>query len=255
MVLMAKHQNMGDIATLKGLHDQLLAEMPEGANHDSDTCALCSMEEIVVAEAEVEDTTSMRGGSVTTYTDDEVKAAVDSATAPLSARISELEAAASAAQTASTVEELEAKITELQASLDAQVLAVQAAVAERDEIVAWLEGEAKAAEEQAALEARKEERLAMIKEVAAFPDDYLDANIERFAAMSDEDFSVALDGWKAIAGQPILKGGIPAVTALHAARESAPKGGSVIKEIIGLRRGGHVDLSGLSHYSTEGGGV
>lgn len=231
-----------EMPALKVLHDRLLAEKPEGASHDADACPLCAYSE---------DTGGGNGGQDVTVTDEQITAAVDEATKPLLARIAELENSAQVTEVesakAAVKAEFEAKLAEIQKDLDDKVLEAQTEKDRADAMVAWLEGEKTRLDEQAALEARKDERLAKVKEVASFPDEYLDANAERFAAMSDEAFEVALEGWKAIAAKGGGEGGdrVPDKTGLHAARDSEVTGGSVLKEVIGLRRNGRLDLSSL----------
>lgn len=232
------------VPSLKGLHDRLLAEKPEGAVHDEATCPLCAI-------AETPDGTE----AMSTYTEDELKAkvaeAVKTATAELEAKVAELTTAAQTSEVEQAKAELKAEfepqITELQQQLDEKVLEAQNAATERDAIKAWLDAEAAAAGERQTIEARKAERLAKVKEVANFPDDYLTKHADRFAAMSDEDFAVACEGWAAIGGKP---GGdtIPNKTALHAGRESEGSAvGSATKELFAMRREhGHMDLTGIT---------
>lgn len=245
-----------ELAAYKALHDRLLNEKPADAVHDPAECPLCAMTDDTTGGKPTDDT---RGGSMstTTHTDEELKAAVDAAVAPHLARIKDLEASQQTSEVDAAVAaakaELEGQIAELQTQLDAKVLEAQTEKERADGITAWLDEEKVKAEQAALVDARKSERIDKVKEVASFPQEYLDANADRFAAMSDEDFEVALEGWKAISKPEGSGGGggdhIPDKTGLHAARdETTNKNGktsTAVKELIGSRRNGRVDLSSL----------
>jgi DNA repair exonuclease SbcCD ATPase subunit len=236
------------MSALKSLHDQLLAEKPEDAKHDF--CPLCAM-----TEEDLEKETSL----TTTYSEEDLKTEVAKATAALETRIKELEASQQVSETESKVAEVKAeaaaelaelqtKLDGIQSQLDEKVLEATAEKNRADGMLSWLEGEAKAAEEREAAAARMDERLAQVKAAAEFPEDYLDANKERFAAMSDEDFALAVEGWKTISGKPSSTDGkIPAETAMHTGREQVkPAGESAMKDLMGLRRQhGRLDFSTL----------
>lgn len=219
--------------TLKSLHDRMLAEQPEDALHVASTCPLCTPS-VETASA------NLNGGLVAepkTYTQEEhdALAAVVSA---LQAQVAELTAAGESsamdAKIAAAVAQVEAQVTELQSQLDAAVLEAQAAKDERDTTIAYLTGERDAAEAASALSARRDERIAKVKEAASFPDEYLESNADRFAAMSDEDFEKALEDWKVIAPAPKPASSvIPAATAMTAARSTDTP--SVLAEVLNLR--------------------
>lgn len=199
------------VNALRALHDQLLAERPEGAEHDEDDCLLCQSD----------DDDGTEGGRMATFSDEELQAAVndavDAATTPLKNRIAELEAAQQQSAADSESNELKTKIAELEAQLDAAVLEAATAKEEKETLQkAWDDekAEAEAAQEMAA---RREERLAKVKEVASFPDDYLEKNADRFAAMSEEDFTARIEEWQTLASKN--NGGPPKRTALTAARQ------------------------------------
>jgi hypothetical protein len=236
-------------SSLKGIHDRLLAEKPDDAVHDPNSCPLCAMG----------DDGGSDGGSVVsdqTYSKAELDAAVDKAvsekTAVLEAQVTDLQAAAQTSEVDAAVSQVKAEaaeqIADLQRQLDDKVLEAANVTAEKDAIITWLDSEASAAEQTKVVEARREERLTKVKEVASFPEEYLTANADRFAAMSDEDFQVALDGWAAISGKN-TGGTLPPTTGLHAGRESDLAGrssGSSVKEMFELRRQrGRLDYSTL----------
>ena len=240
----------------KAMHDALLAEKPDDATHDPAECAFC-----VMTDAEIPADAGDTGGSMPTYTEEDLKeavaAAVKTATADLEAKVRDFEAAAEANETEQQLEELrqahEAEKSELQAKLDEATLQAQNEKERADGIVSWLEEEGVKAEEAATIAARKDERLAAVREAANFPDDYLDANADRWAAMSDEDFEARLGEYKVISGKTGEgdgKGGdtLPTHTALHASRDerttTKPTKAPAVKELFALRRSG-VDVRTL----------
>ena len=180
-----------------------------------------------------------------TYTEDELRAAVEAAIGELRGELDTLRASQEASEiesrinaaVATATEPLTAQVTELQSKLDAAVIEAQNEKARAD----GLEAEKVAAAEAATLAARKDERLGKVKEVANFPQEYLDANAERFAAMSDEDFEARLDEYRQIAVKGTGTDGLPNKTALHAATESGTGGGqpqSAVRDLFAMRRAG-----------------
>ena len=178
-----------------------------------------------------------------TYSQAELDEAVATAVAPFEAKIKDFEAAL----TQSELEDrfvtekagLESQIAELQAQLDSAVLAAEAAKNEKDSFVAWLEEEA--GKEAAALElARiKDERLSLVREVASFPEEYVDANADRWASLSEDDFGALVADWQAIASKTVVTetepvAEIPTATAMIASREATTGSKSAISEIIGM---------------------
>jgi hypothetical protein len=215
-----------DAATVV-VHDLLLEIKPDSAAHPQD-CPVCARTE----EPE---------GSMKTYTEDEatalVKAAVAEATAPLSTRVAELETAAAAGATDAKVteatSELTARVAALQAELDATTVEAASHKEAHDQLVAMLD-EAKAAETAAAdKDARKAARIAQVTaaEGLTLPDEFIAANADRWADLSDEAFTAQLTEWVEIA--KAAKGGTvddpatrtdPAVkrSALTASADGAP---------------------------------
>jgi len=221
---------MADQRTPREIHDALLAEKPDAAAHDSAGCPICIG-------------TSPLEGAPVNYTEEELRAAVEAAVGDLRTELDALKASAAEQETAAQTEvrlaeakaPLEAKVIELQTALDAAVLE---AAAEKTRADAF-EAEKVAAAEAATLEARKDERLARVKEVANFPADYLTANSERFVAMSDEDFEARLEEYRQIAAKATGTDGLPATSALLATREGgSPKSGSAVSDLFAMRRAG-----------------
>lgn len=240
-------------ATLKQLHDRLLAGRPEGAEHDEQACPLCAMEAVPETGGNASTSAQTEGGNtMTTFTQEQLDAAVAEAvakavaeaTAPLQEKITQFESAQAESEVGQAVAEatapLNEQISQLQSELEAAVLAQTAAEQAKAEIEQfWAEAIAEKEAAEAA-EARKEERLAKIREVANFPEDFLEKNADKYAAMSDEDFEARLEELaeqaKTIAEK--VGTGVPSTTALTAARETggSTNPGSSLSELKNFRR-------------------
>lgn len=196
--------------------------------HAQDHCALCALESIDNGGTHVDD--QPEGGSMSadkTYTEDDLKAAVDKAvaeaTSELKAKLSDLENSQQQTEldkaVADVKAEAESTVKELQEKLDAAVLEAQTEKQAREDLEASIAAEKQAAEEAAALEARKDQRLTQVKEVASFPDDYLTANAERWAKLDDDEFAKLIEDWKVIASKSDAKP--PTKTAMTASRDES----------------------------------
>ena len=234
--------------TLKAFHDLLLAEKPEGAEHDEAQCPVCT------PDAGTEhDSNQGEPVSDTTYTEADLSARVDAAVAeatkPLIEKIGSFESAEGVAEIEAAIAaakaEGEEKVAELQSELDTKTLELETVKKAHDELVALLEETEKAEKEAAELEARKTERVEQVKAEVSFPEDYVnDEFCDRLAAMSDEDFETNLAAWKALA--PATADADtddpPADTGLKAARDGdaagdAPKSNlSALGTLAGVRR-------------------
>lgn len=206
--------------TMKALHDMLLALKPEDVEHE---CALCQEDFVEIA--------SHPGGTVSdkTYTEEQYNA--------LAAQVEELKAQIAGFQAAAASDEVDAKVAEakaeaaeqiakIQADLDAAVLKASVAEEALANTVAYLEATAAEQAEKAEREARKDERLAALKEVANFPEDFLSENADRFAGMDDETWEATLAGFKAQkaaleSATPETEPGIPVTQALVASRSQS----------------------------------
>lgn len=222
---------------LKAMHDLLLKEKPAGAVHEP--CALC----VPSASADPE------GGNVSTLTQEQADAlvskAVADATAPLQARLAELEAGQQTAEIEARITEaraeLEAQVADLTTKLDeAEIRATAAEQARADLEQFWAEAIADA-EKTSAAAARRDDRLAKVTEFGGFTAEYVEANADRFAAMSDEEFDARLEEWKLLkAAKDDGDTAIPAASAMAGAREGAAAGatnkGSMLTELPNLRR-------------------
>jgi DNA repair exonuclease SbcCD ATPase subunit len=219
---------------LKAIHDQLLADMPEGAEHDEATCPMCALE--------VEENTTPGGSMPETFTQEDLDAAVTAMSDTLQQRLKELEAQVQESEVgravAQATEAKDAEISQLQQRIDAAEASRTAAENKLNEVEQfWVDA---IATQQAAseLDARKERRVTEAKQAGVFSDDYINENAERFAAMSDEDFSARLEEWRLIAAKTGESTPAPARTALAASAsgQTPPASNlSVVSELRGMR--------------------
>lgn len=217
-------------------HDRLLADMPSGVNHDSETCPYC----LVAKE----------GDMSKEYTEDELKAAVAEALAAFEAEKSAMaqakaDEAAKEQAHADALAQKDADAALLQGALDTATVRAEALQKNYDDLVAFLEGEVAADVAKAELETRKAARIAAIKEVANFSDEKIAEAIDRWVAMSDEDFEALLEVGKAVKPQGAAttatgetKPIIPA-TAMTATRDEATNTTSLYREIMASHLSGN----------------
>lgn len=205
-------------------HEELLASIPDGVEHDAANCPICQP-----AAPATDVTLTPDGGdmSTKTFTEEELAAAIAEALAPLQAELDASKASKTEQEIADKIAEavapVEAAKAELQTALDAALVEADANKAAHADLVAFLEGEVAAADEAAAYDAVKTERLAQVEEVASFTDEHKAANADRWAKMSDEDFDAQISDWKEIASAvkpAVSEKKIPAVTAMVAARST-----------------------------------
>jgi hypothetical protein len=184
------------------------------------------------------------------FTREDVEAAVAAATTDLQKRLEELGAQVRDTEVGQAVTEAvaakETEVSELQSKLDAAEAARTAAENKLSETETfWTEAIA-AANEATQVAARRDERVTEAKKAGVLSDAYIDENANRFAAMSDEDFKSRLEEWRTIAAAAGTKStGIPAQTALAAARVADDTPTSALSYIGDLRRQ-HVDPAALT---------
>lgn len=222
----------------KELHDQWLAQKPEDAKHDSD-CPFCQ-------EAK-QNPTGGAGVSMSdkTHTAEELAAAVALATKPLEDKIRDLEAKGAddevASKIAEAVKPVEDKLTEVQNELDVKTAEAAAAKQEIEDVKAYLKSESDSADEAKAVAERKDERIAKVKEVADFTDEYVTEKADRWAEMSEEDFDALVETIKTAAPKKEKAGDeeIPDKTKLSGVSEKANQGGgdeSHLGSLLDLQR-------------------
>jgi hypothetical protein len=163
------------------------------------------------------------------YTEDDLREAIEAAVSQALAPFQEEAALETLSQAFEDVKApLVAQIASLQNEVDTATLRADTAEANYNALVALLE-DAKAAEEAAAeLTARREARREAVKDLA-FTAEYVEERLDRWVALSDDDFAELLDGWKAVATKKEEKvvtdeTTIPATTAMKASREEDNKG-------------------------------
>lgn len=210
------------ILTLKERHDQHLAQMPEGAVHDTDGCSICNPDLSV-------DENSTGGGDMKTYTEEEFNAAVAEAVAPLKAaaeaKVTELQSELDGLKASQAATEAEGRVAELQVELDKAEIRVADATKKYDDLVAFLEGERAAAAEAAEQAARSEARAEVLKASTPLADEKVAEIVDRFIAMDDEAFSAIVEDYKAVSAaapageQASEKEEIPAETAMSNVRD------------------------------------
>lgn len=211
----------------KELHDQLIASKPEGANHDSSTCPLCKVAPVTAASA----VNPSGGGPAVdekTFTETELKAAVDKAIAeaitPLEAELTTFRQGQMSADVEQKIAEakapLETQIADLQSQLDEKVIEAQTASSELASLKTFLDDAAAAEAAQAEVAARVEARKSEVAEVVEFPEEYITANAERWAGMDDEGFATYIDGLK-VTAEKAGTAKVPTGTALTASREGS----------------------------------
>ena len=181
-----------DLTELKDQHDKLLASIPEGVSHDADTCPICTAD-------------TDEGGDMSTtktYTQDELDAALTAAVMPLQTKIDELasleQVKAVETKVAEAVAPLNDQIGELQKQLDVETARAEAAEKNFSDLKSEIEAKEAADEAARQREAVKAERIAAVREAASFKDEYIEANIDRWADMSDEAFEACVADWKAV---------------------------------------------------------
>jgi len=187
---------------LKRLHDEHLANKPDAMSDEDyasiidehkETCPFCN--DKLIAQNDPEE-----GGDMDTFTQEELDAAVSAAVAPIQAELQTLKDSAAESEVDTRVAEAKAeadeRVAELQGQLEAAVLEAQAAKTELAELTAFLESEKEATELAELYEAIKADRKAKIAEVASFPEDFLEANLDRWCAEDEESFAARLEEWK-----------------------------------------------------------
>lgn len=179
------------------------------------------------------------------YSQEQLDAAVAAAVAPLKEQIAAFEVKASTSELETQIAEAKAEadrqVAELQAKLDSAVLEASEAAKANQDLVAYLESVKSEQEAAAELASRKEERLATVRDAASFPDDYIEANAERWAALDDAAFEALVSDWRAIAKKEDKpEGGSSAAeaealfasTAMHASRNDDQASKPAYKEVF-----------------------
>lgn len=241
---------MSDVATSQEMHDKLLAEMPEDASHEEAECPFCN------------DVNSYGGGDTMTktYTEDDLTKAVTAAVAPVKeaseAKVAELESELEDLRAAKADEETASEIDGLKAELDKAELRANEAEARIEEITSYLTEQAELEEIASYLDAVKAERIETINGFN-FDAERVEANLDRWVAMSDDDFAALVDDYTAIveaskasieSTEETTEDEVPSETAMsHTRTEDTASAdtSSSVATVLGARRAG-VDVRKLN---------
>jgi hypothetical protein len=164
--------------TGKELHDLLLANKPQEAHHDAESCPHCDPQGEPSQEATMAD-------AIFTVEQHEKL---------LAAAVDEARAAATAAVDAEVL-----KLNETLAKAESDLAAKDAEIMD-------LRSKIEAAAEQERLSALETDRVKVVASVANFTDEQIEARKARWAKMSEDEFAAMLDDYRAIASE------VPATT-------------------------------------------
>lgn len=191
----------------KELHDLLLKEKPEGAQHDEDKCPIC-----LVREASQEE-------KVAEITQEQHEALLETA--------------------------VEKAKTEVQSKVDAEILDLNEQLEQANETITLkdakieeLEAQIKERAEKDRLAELAEERAELVRAAEVnFSDEQIEARKESWAAKSEEDFNALLEDYKAVAKAKVVgEGGeTPPSDGLNGTRETAgdQTGAKAVKAFLG----------------------
>lgn len=192
------------------VHDWLLEHRPDGAEHDADQCPFCARE--AASEKEEEKVSDK------IFTQEQHEA---------------LLSAAVEKATAEAVAKVDAEILRLNEQLEQ----AQAELEAHKKRVAELEAAAEERAEKDRLEALATERAKLVRAVAKFSDEQIEARRMAWAQMSEEDFEAYIEDIKAVSAAAAKEGdGAPAKSAFDGTRETAGAEGSdfdVIAKFLG----------------------
>ena len=188
---------MSNFETLKAQHDTLLENMPEGETHNEDACPICNP---VFRTQE-------RGEMSESYSQEQLDAAVEAGKAPLLAELDTVKTELEKIKTVLSASEEDArfeavraeydeKITSMKSELDNFELKASNAEQELANVLAFLEKCVADAALAQAIEARKEARIALIKEHTSFSDEKIAERIDDWASLEDDVFEERLAEWK-----------------------------------------------------------
>lgn len=207
---MAEIRNMNiDLSSVEKMHDLLLQHKPSEAFHDVSTCPYC-VASVDGAESHNKDTPS-GGGDMSTYTQDELQAAIADAMGPVQQELTDLKAsqeqAAIEAQLNELAETHDAEKADLQTQLDQAKTEVEASKKTLDELVAYLDEEAATVKAEAALDARRTEVQLIVAEFFT-DEEYIEKNLDRWASMDVEAFEDVTEDWKVAQAAKPVKGDV-----------------------------------------------
>lgn len=188
---------------LRKLHDEAISNKPDSMSDEehaeiiaehSRNCHFCNDETNDQAN-------DPEGGDMEkTFTQEEVDAEIKAAVAPIQAELDSLKESAAQAdvdtRVAAAEEAANVKVADLQEKLEAAVLDASNARAELENVKAYLAAEKEQAELAELAEAIRSSRREMVEQVTSFPKKFIDENIDRWSAESEEDFAARIEEWK-----------------------------------------------------------
>lgn len=188
---------------LREQHDQLLASKPDSMSEGEfaalledhkPNCPFCNTD--FKAQLDIPE-----GGDMEkTFSQEELEAAVSAAVAPIQAELESLKDSAEQSVVDTRVAEAQAeadiKVAEIQDQLEAAVLDAGNARAELANLIAFLEGEKEASELAELAEAIRSDRKAKVEEASSFTPEFIEANLDRWCAESDDDFAARVAEWE-----------------------------------------------------------
>lgn len=202
------------------LHDELLAQKPEGARHDADVCPFCADKAGQLSASvpsghepsgapETEMLPTSEGGTNPIMADNAnetlsrethealIAKAVSDATATLDASLAKKTEEAS--ELAAKVEKLEADNASLKTDndrLNSELDTAQVALKAATDEVASLKEENAQKDEAARKEKVSVERAKQVANLGLFPQEYVDEKASRWAEFSDEDWAERIEEWQ-----------------------------------------------------------
>lgn len=141
---------------------------------------------------------------------------------------------------AAALEEKDAEVAAAKAETDAAILKAEQAESKYTELVEFLDAETAKAQAEAAFAARKEERVAKVKEVASFSDEHIDRRSAEWAALEDEAFEALIADLSAIASKSDGPADekLPAATAMKHTGDDGDGDGSSYADLFDMIRDG-----------------
>lgn len=183
-------------AELKAIHDLLLSTKPDLPHPP---CALCDIDKETkpmgdtLTKDELDAAVADAVAAANAAADQRIADAVAEATAPLTTELETLRLAAAGSELESAVAAATATLTDQVATKQSELEAAQATVAavttERDALLA----DKAEFEDAIAIAARKDERVAAVADIVTFPETFIAAQADAWAALDDDGWAAKLE--------------------------------------------------------------
>lgn len=203
---------MADVIDYKEQHDMLISQKPSDMSQaDFDQLIEEHKAECSFCNSNLDTGPKERGDNMgENFTQEDVDAAVEAAVAPVQTELDGLKAFLGEAEederVAAVKADYETQVNDLKAELDAAKNEAGAAKDELESTLQFFADLQELADLHELYEARKEQRKADVADAASFTEEYIDENIDRWAAMSDEDFAAVVADWRAIPSKAAEEG-------------------------------------------------